>query len=622
MVAQREMPLTLSIENIGGLVGRRDYEIRPGLNLISAPNASGKSSLIHALQTLVLEDRDLRSRDHFLHSFSLAEGARVELTMANGAHHVRRLRSAGEGILSVGGEPLHPEGAKVSLFCIASEDNELVERVKAGRPLANPLLDLSEYRHYELLASFFEQERASRVAQLSQHRDQRAQLETLRAQLRTRQQDLEELEAERRALREIPAERVAENEQDARRLADAQRQLHQSIQDLTSAEGERERLKNTLETHVHQEQRFSEMVRQFENEHPDDEQELATMDREIAGIRSEISDLQRKMQSQQDRLQDTNQNWNRHLKHGEDECFSCGNAISGELLRERQRSLESSIRVIARDISELQWRLQQRQKERNDFSQYAIQVKSQFRARLNDARREIARMSDQLKKVEERITELLPKRKALSELVVQLEAHFDREVRELLEQRRRVDERIARTDQDVKTLQARIQDIGDVQQEIAQLENEIGFHEQAARYMTTKAEEVKDAVKSVFNEHIREVYELLEFSEDFEQIYLDDQYNLKIVRRFQGQRKLDTINTLSRSEKETVALVLMLAGREAYLSNDEFPFFIADETSFFDPTRFKRIVSYVSERVPYTVVTRLAPREEQEEITVEYAVPA
>ena len=621
MVVQAESPLHLAIENIGGLFGRQEYEIRPGLNLIAAPNASGKTSLIHALQALVLEDKDLRSKDHFLHSFvGSQEGARVELTMTNGTRYVRRLRSAGDGALSVNGEPLHTDGTKVNLFCIASEDNDLIDRVKAARPLEEPLLRFSEYRHFELLAAFFEQERASRVAQLGQHRDQRAQLETLRGHLRTRQQELEKLEGERRALREIPAERVAENEQEARKLADAQRRLHKSIQDLTSAEGDRERFKNTLETHVHQEQRFSEMVRQFESEHPDYEQELATMDREIDHIRSEIEKFQRDMQSKQDRLQDTNQNWNRHLKHGDDECFSCGNSISGEQLRERQRSLESSIRDVARDISERQWRLQHRQKERNEFSQYAIQVRSQFRARMNDARREITRLSDQLRKAETRISKLLPQRKDLSELVSQLEAHFDRDVRELLEKRRRVDERIARTDQDVKTLQARIHDIGDVQQEIEHLEDEIGFYEQARRHMTTKAEEVKDAVKIMFNDHIKVVYELLQFDEDFEQIYLDDQFNLKIIRRFQGQRKLDTINTLSRSEKETVALVLMLAGREAYLS--EFPFFIADETSFFDPTRFNRIVRYVSERVPYTVITKLAPREEQEEVTVEYAVPA
>ena len=617
MLVQDQGTLKLSIENIGGLFGRSDYELRPGLNLISAPNATGKSSLIHALQALVLEDRELRTRDYFLNSFG--EFARVELTHADGTSSARRLSGGGNGALSVGGSPIHSEGAKVNMFCIASEDNELIDRVKTGRPLGSRLLEFSEFRQYEILATLFEEQRGERTLRIGQFRDQRAQLETLRGQLRVRQQNLESLEIERRALREIPVQKIVENEQDARKLAQAQKDLNASTRELRASEGERERLKNTLDTQINQRQRFSEIVRQFESEHPDVEQELSDMDKEIERIRNEIRGLRDEMQRVQDRLQDTNHNWTRHLKYTEDECFACGGAINPEELRERQRTLESRKREIARDVSERQWRLEHRQKERNEFSQDIIRMKSEFRARILEADREIEQRTRQLKRIEARIEDLIPGRKNLSELVRQLEAHFDSEVRELLQNQRQVDERIARTDQDVKTLQSRIQDIGDVQQEIVSLEEEISFFSQASRYMTIKAEEVKNAVKMMFNQHISEVYQLLQFDEDFEQIYLDDQFNLKIIRSFQGQRKLATINTLSRSEKETVALVLMLAGREAYLS--DFQFFIADETSFFDPTRFNRIVTYLSERVPYTVVTKLAPREELEEVRVEYALP-
>ena len=128
----------------------------------------------------------------------------------------------------------------------------------------------------------------------------------------------------------------------------------------------------------------------------------------------------------------------------------------------------------------------------------------------------------------------------------QLEAALDKELRELLEKRRAIDERIARTDQDVKTTQARMKEIGDVQQEIQRLEDEIDFFRHVGRYLAQKSEEVKQAVKKMFNERIAEVYKLLEFDEDFEQIYLDDNFNLKIVRRFQGRKQLDSINTLSR----------------------------------------------------------------------------
>lgn len=37
--------LILSVENISGLYGTRRFEFKPGLNLVTAPNAAGKSSL-------------------------------------------------------------------------------------------------------------------------------------------------------------------------------------------------------------------------------------------------------------------------------------------------------------------------------------------------------------------------------------------------------------------------------------------------------------------------------------------------------------------------------------------------------------------------------------------------
>ena len=120
----------------------------------------------------------------------------------------------------------------------------------------------------------------------------------------------------------------------------------------------------------------------------------------------------------------------------------------------------------------------------------------------------------------------------------------------------------------------------------------------------------------MFNERVTQVYRLLEFDKDFERIYLDDGFKLKIIRRFAGQKKPASINTLSRGEKETVALVLMLAGREAYLP--AFPLFIADETTFYDQTRFRRIVEYISKRVPYTIITNLVSKEKQDTLSIEY----
>lgn len=604
--------LNLSVENISGLYGTRRFEFKPGLNLVTAPNAAGKSSLIHALQALVLDERDLTSRDYFLHTFESM--GRVELTM-EGREYVRRLK-ARDGGLSVGGEALHPEGKKVNLFCIASEDNELIDRVKTGKALRSTLLDFSDHKYYELLGDFFDQQRLRSESQLKQYRDKQAELELLTGQLRRIEAELEQLEKERKTVEEVPLEIVVKTEEERRRLAKAQRELSDIISEITATEGDISRIKNRLEGLKNQELRLQQRVGEFESQHPDIEDELASIDRELESYKDQLNRLKSEMDGVQARLQDTSHNWTRHVKYGLDECFACGKPIKAEEIRDRQRKLEQRSSELGNEINSLQWRMEGRNRERTQLQQEWTQVRSEIRAELNNARRAIDVQEDALKKLEAKLDSILPRRPELSELVKQLEATFDKETREKLEKRRQLDENIARGDQDRKTKVASIEQIGDIRTQILQFQGEISFYRQLKHLVSEKAEEVKRSVRDMFNERIAEVYRLLEFDKDFERIYLDDAFQMKIIRRFGGQRKPDNVNTLSRGEKETVALVLMLAGREAYLP--DFPLFIADETTFYDSTRFRRIVEYVSKRAPYTIITNLVAKERQESLSIEY----
>ncbi|GAI67997.1 unnamed protein product, partial [marine sediment metagenome] len=257
-----------------------------------------------------------------------------------------------------------------------------------------------------------------------------------------------------------------------------------------------------------------------------------------------------------------------------------------------------------------------RVKARTQLADEWTKVRADIRVELNNVSRAIEFEEDNLKKLKAKLDDVGPRRQELSGLVEQLEASLDKDTRERLERRRQLDEKITRQDENRKTKMASIEQIGDVRTEIIQLEEDTRFCQQLNQLVLEKAEEVKRALRDMFNERIGEVYHLLDFDEDFERIYLDDGFQLKIIRRFRGQRKPDSINTLSRGEKETVALVLMLAGREAYLP--DFPLFIADETTFYDSTRFRRIVEYISKRAPYTIITNLVPKEKQDTLSVEY----
>lgn len=609
--------LTFAVENIGGLYGRNEFSFDEGLNLITAPNAAGKSSLIHGLQALVLEERELSTKGYFLHSFEQA--GRVELVAQDGNKWVRRI-NAREGTLIVGGESLHPEGKKANLFCIASEDNELLDKVKNGKPLRSTLLDFSNYKYYEMLGAYFRGEKQKADEELSQYKDQLAQLKSLYSQLRQKQQELEEYEKQRKNLPSISAEKIARNEEDYRKLTEANNQLMKVIHEIATTEGERQRAKNTLESYTDQEHRLRQEIGRFETEHPDVEQDLEKMGRQIQTWQSEIEGLKRRQGKVQDMLEDTNTNLTHYLTYGGEECFACGNSITPEQLRERQKSLERESKEIGDDTISRQEKTAHLSKQKQQLEYDWTRIRTDLRRRLNDASREIALLSNKVEKADKTLDNLLSQRQELGEKVKFLEEAVGKELRELLQRRREIDEKIARTDENIKTIKARVQELGDVRSEIDRLQAEISFLEQTHRYASEKAEEVKQAVKNKFNEQIAEVYNLLKFDQDFERIYLDDNFDIKIIRRFQGQKKTDSIFTLSRGEKETVGLVLMLAGREEYVS--DFPMFIADETTFYDATRLKRFIEYISKRVPYTIVTSLVPLEKQQTLKIEHSLRA
>ncbi len=131
------------------------------------------------------------------------------------------------------------------------------------------------------------------------------------------------------------------------------------------------------------------------------------------------------------------------------------------------------------------------------------------------------------------------------------------------------------------------------------------FQEKYLRRMTT--------ARLRFNRNITKAFEELGLK-GFETVFLDQDFSLHLVRENSVQQPVET---LSASEKLTISLILMLAAKETFLPN--FPLFIVDElTLSYDPERFKQIVNYVKQRVPYVIVTSLTGGEvEKPEVTYE-----
>jgi DNA repair exonuclease SbcCD ATPase subunit len=122
------------------------------------------------------------------------------------------------------------------------------------------------------------------------------------------------------------------------------------------------------------------------------------------------------------------------------------------------------------------------------------------------------------------------------------------------------------------------------------------FQEKYVRRMTSS--------RTMFNKNVVVALKKLDLKR-FDNVFLDQDFVLHVVRE-NGARQ--PVETLSASEKLTLSLLLMLAAKQTFLS--DFPLFIIDElTLSYDPARFKQITNYLSQRVPYIVVTSLTTGE-------------
>jgi len=118
-------------------------------------------------------------------------------------------------------------------------------------------------------------------------------------------------------------------------------------------------------------------------------------------------------------------------------------------------------------------------------------------------------------------------------------------------------------------------------------------------------------VRLVFNEKVKDLLRYLGFDKNFHNVFIED--NRLVVYKTKTDNQ--PLNTLSTSERYSLALLIMLAAREIYIP--EFPIFALDEIliSFLEE-RGKKILDYIKEQVPYVVCTMLR---ETTELEVEYA---
>lgn len=591
--------LSVSVTNVGG-IDETTCSFSGPVGIISGPNASNKTSLLRAI-AFGLGHPSVPIR-------SGADEARVELTVGDETV-TRTATRTGHGV-SVNGDGLVDPGDRDVLerFACLLEFNELRDAVRHEGDYATLLkepmaLEALERERSQKLSTKNELKRdlerlgdvdarlEERREQLSETRDRVASLEADLDDLRARQSEVVDGDEAVDELRENRASLVSERDQYRRQITD----LEDAVAELDDRIEETEA--SLADAREEAEQHDVEALRE---ERTRIERDLADLDDRLDVLQS-ILTANREMQAS-DYTGALGQESS--LMGDSVTCWTCG-----------QDAAVEDIEATTDDLADVVERDKQR---REEYEPRLDEIDAEIAA-AEDAQRRVEEFESQIRDLErrrgERVDSLETKHDELERVTEEIEALDDELAEHESEQQSeandvaseieqtRVDlhsarSEVERLESSIEDLEANLEERDRKQSRVAELSDEIAE-------ITERVENLEDDLRASFNDAMDELVDVLDYDR-LERVWLDGDFDIVVAREVDGAVREDELTHLSESERESVGLMLALAGYLAYDVADDIPVLLMDTLGAFDADRTKDLLAYFREEVPL-VLTALLP---------------
>jgi hypothetical protein len=246
-------------------------------------------------------------------------------------------------------------------------------------------------------------------------------------------------------------------------------------------------------------------------------------------------------------------------------------------------------------------------RELQELATFSDKLKSSQKSRAEKERLQNLKLAE-LKEQEK-------KRSALEAEIEKLYANIDEELLDFIKKKDKLDTLIEAVSSRISARNQRIKELSKKENEADKIVIQIDFVKTAVQHLRKRKEELIDAVRITFNKRIKEIYKNLGYK-DFDDIEIRPDYSVYIRRPTYNEAW--PLDALSTSERITLAVALLIAGKEEYLP--DYPFFVLDElVTSYDPERFGKIKEYISKVTDYVIITQLATSEETGgKVLVEY----
>ncbi len=614
-----EKKLEIEIENVAGFKGVHKFILNRGLNVAKAPNSTGKTSLIKAIELASMADKDLRGKGYYMNLMADSTREQARVKMMNEFSIERRFRRVGDDLSCVEGAPLFQNGKRATTVCFAMPDNELINKMLAGESIRGFIEDFSDSVYYD--------DTIKLVTEIKIDLDRKHQL--YRSDLIRLEQEQENLEEERKNLKEKLSEleklpkideslaledKKLKNEYDRKRgdkrvLDDKIRSTRVNVNELDSS----------IEDYQSKIEMNEARLKDIGRDQKIINDQMDEVEKELRLVKNDVSKFDVQLKRIDDELQSVKDNFQKRQKYDEEKrCVACGQPLSLKHLQDWENELRSSKEDFQKQLKEAKRRREDLEEEDHKLKRDILEL-GKYNDELKSVQKTKAEKERQRNNLKTELNKLESELQKLENQIKDIWSNIDEESVTILMKRTKIQDQIDDIKARIESRENRINELSKKTSEAEVIVDRIEFTENAIQHLRHRKEEVIDAVRKTFNKRIIEIYKNLGFK-DFENIEIRKGDFTVYIRRPHYNEEWP-LNALSTSERVTLAVTLLIAGKQEYMP--DYPFFVLDElVTSYDPDRFKKLKEYIANVTEYVVVTQLVEAEDSEgKVTIEHVAP-
>ena len=648
--------MKLELQNIGGFTGVHTFDIRKGINRITAPNARGKSSLLRGIQCLASDDetvfRDTLNDDNDTGSIKLDDEYVRNLRRVNNI--VQATQADDRTFFDENSEWRNAE--KIAFFTPKSRvvleiDQNAFDVLRFVKSVSGAEIVESDLRRKEAQLGEAKQKLDEYIENLTNAQKLEAEIKTMQGDIQKLQGEVQELEAG------IAKESGTMDITDVSRDLGTKKREIEGLRDrLRVREGEVKRYHDEYEKARALRERINEEIDEFERMYESPDKSIVEFSGKITkhehrkkslkngkdlvdgllgvidGVKKIFGESERVVPGEASEIPSLEKAYKLLGESGE--CPVCSGTTSLSTLDQRKDALRACTTDLSKDMRGEDEQVKMLKTDRKELQDNVDGLRAKQRS-LDEAKRdeeEYHKEWDERKDTLDAIgREIAEKDSELENLERQYEdatKNVQTKSRERLnEMRKKVggfENEIRNNQKQIDRLTSEIPDymIGETLGEYARKKNK-GLEQlrmEIGELETQYNHEVRGAVE-LFNNKINDIYHNMGFT-TFRDIKIAEETargrpsSLNMIVEHESGRK-QSLSSLNTTEQLTLGLVFQIAAKEIYIP--DFPFFVIDDNmKSYDMDQYNSIIRYLESCVDYVLITQLVPRNEQDELVIKY----